>query len=602
MLNVERMVVLVLMVCFGRSVMAQDAVTLEAELSRGRVYLGDVVTYQVLVRGAADGTPPAVEFPDGVTVEYRGASSQKFTTMRSINGRQRTVTDAYYKHQYLLTVVKEGEVVIPGAVLEMGSGRYVSNPVQLTAVMPLAADGDRVVVELPDRAVYVGETAVVGVSWWVADQTESLNFESSVFPDSIRVVAVSPEKGVSAGGQELQMELFGQRFLAHLDQGIFEGRPMTRLRFDLELTPSRTGRFEFGPVRVVFTRKDSFGRAAKMYAESVVQTLEVVEVPVDGRPAGYRGLIGVYRAQTDASNTSVNVGDPIEFRLLVSGAEPMVGLEKTLDAQLLSSKGFRVSSDGWREVERRRNGERLFTTTIRAMNDEVTEIPAIELPAFNPETGEFVVFASDPIPLDVRAVRSVTLSDAVVSGKVEDRIDAQQERVELGRNPSVMWVHPTAAEIRSSAKGFSLWAVMGDPVWVGVMVLIGGVPMVVWIRRGVAVRRDPRAVAIGRAWKEAKRLRRKGDDVGAIRVYGGAILGIDAESLTGADLRELGVSEEIVERSSAVLSEAEGRAYGAIAEGRSDESLLEAMRRDVRRHTRGDGTGRQGRTTRRIQR
>ena len=233
-------------------------------------------------------------------------------------------------------------------------------------------------------------------------------------------------------------------------------------------------------MRVIFTRVDDFGRSQRKYAQSDVVDVRVVGVPSGGRPDGYQGLIGEFAAQTDGSNTKVNVGDPIEFRLLVTGPDPMIGLEKTLDAQSLAKSGFRVSPDGWREVERNRSGERLFSTTIRATDDSVTQIPAIRLPAFNPETGAFEVFASNPIPLEVRSVRTVTLSDAVVSGGVSNT-PAGIERTELARNPSVLWTHPDADVFRSSARAFSWRGVLGDPVWVGTLGVVIGAPLLCWV-------------------------------------------------------------------------------------------------------------------------
>ena len=116
---------------------AQDTgISIDAELSRTRAYLGDTVSYQVSVRGIKDGTEPSIAFPEGVVVEYRGVSSQQFTTMRSINGRQRAHTDSSYRHNYLLTVVQEGELVIPPAVLNINNQEYRSNSVRLSAMLP----------------------------------------------------------------------------------------------------------------------------------------------------------------------------------------------------------------------------------------------------------------------------------------------------------------------------------------------------------------------------------------------------------------------------------------------------------------------------------
>jgi oxygen tolerance protein BatD len=562
---------------------AQDTgISIDAELSRTRAYLGDTVSYQVSVRGIKDGTEPSIAFPEGVVVEYRGVSSQQFTTMRSINGRQRAHTDSSYRHNYLLTVVQEGELVIPPAVLNINNQEYRSNSVRLSAMLPAESLTDVLEVRLPDRAVYVGESVLAQVTWWVGDQTRDLNFESSVFPDSMQVVPMSPS---SRSGQEIQMSLAGQRFSAFAENGIYQGASRTRLRFDVMLTPTEAGVVPFGPMRVIFTRVDDFGRAQRKFAESAVVDMRVVAVPGAGRPDGYQGLIGEFRAQTDASNTQVNVGDPIEFRLLVSGPDPMIGLEKTLDAQSLAKSGFRVSPEGWREVERNRSGERLFSTTIRATDDSVTEIPAIQLPAFNPETGAFEVFSSNPIPLEVRSVRTVTLSDAVVSGGVTDS-GGTVERTELARNPSVLWTHPDVEAFQGSAKAFSWRGVFADPVWVGVVGLTFAAPLLCWGAVAIQRRRDPEAAAVDRAWKVAKKMHNRGDHIGAIRAYGGAILGIDPDSLTGADLKKLSVTPDVAARSAAVLTESESKHYGTLHEVRDDASLLRAMRRDILKHDR----------------
>ena len=591
-----RVIVSALVMCIGSLAFGQadDAVALEAELSRGRAYVGDVVSYQVVVRGANDGTPPVVDFPKGVRAEYRGASSRKFTTMRSVNGKQRTVTDAYFSHQYALTVVNEGEILIPAAVLSQGSKRYQSNEVQMTALLPAGSAEDFIEIELPSRPVYVGESVVVQVSWWIGGNTQDLSFESSVFPDSMRVTAVTPS---GRSGEQVDLTLGGQRFVGYLETGRYQGQTMRRLVFDLVVTPSQAGEEEFGPVRAVFTRLDDSGRRERRFAQAEAVAMRVVGVPGKGKPDGYRGLIGAFSILADASNTSVNVGDPIELRALVRGVEPMMGLKETLEGQGLAAAGFRVSADGWREVERNRSGERLFTTTIRATDASVDEIPAITLPAFNPASGEFEVFASVPIPLDVRSVRTVTLSDAVIAGGL-DESGGNLERDELVRNPSVLWTHPDAETIKGSGRVFSLGRVLRDPAWISVLVVIVGMPVVAFGFGIFRRTRDPRAVEIERAWKKAKRLHDRGDDVGAIRVYGGAVLGVEPGSVTGADLTRLGVSEEIVRRSASVLTESEGMAYGSMSGGGSDGSLLREMRRDIRRHQ----AGRAGRQERRISR
>lgn len=556
-----------------------SGITLEAELSRQRAYVGDVVTYQVLVRGADDATPPEVDFPSNVRAEYLGASSQKFTTMRSVNGRQRAYTDSYYKHQYQVMVISEGDISIPAAVLEVNGQRYRSNSSRMVGLLPQSSDKDIVEIELPDRPIYVGESVVARVSWWIGDQTSGTNFNSSVFPDSMRVVPKTPS---GMNGQEHSISLLGENIVSYLDDSLYQGTRMKRLRFDLVITPTQEGSFDIGPVRVVFTRQDGFSRSMRMYAESEPRAVRVIDVPTAGMPSGYHGMIGTYQVLSDASNTQVNVGDPIDIRVLVAGTEPMLGLEQTLNVQSLASEGFRVSPEGWKELERRRSGERLFSTTIRALDDSVKQIPGITLPAFNPETGSFEVFESDPIPISVRAVRSVTLDDAVVSSvQTETSPTANRGTLELGA--SRFWSHPDADAIRNGPRSFSFQSVVREPIWQGAFGLIVALPCLAMGYVGFIRHTDPKAAAVHRAWKQASKLHSKGDDVQAIRVYAGALLGVEPDSISGADLNRLGISNELIERSSIVLGGNEGNQYGRSDEQQVDGSLLRAIRHDVRK-------------------
>lgn len=573
----------VLTMLMASSVFAQgsDAITLEAELSRSRAFIGDQITYQVLVRGSNNGNQPNVSFPDNVRAEYRGASSQQFTTMRTINGRQRAQTDAYFKHQYLLTVVNEGTINIPAATLEQDGVVYQSQPVTMTALLPQQATEDVLLVELPDRPIYTGESVRTNVTWWVGNQTQALGFESSAFPDTLRVRPTNP---LGPASQEIQLEINGQQFIAHVDQqGVYKGQPMTSLRFDLILTPTQAGIFDLGPLRVVFTRPDEFSRAARMYAQSAVESLRVIDVPRSNQPSGYNGLIGNYEAIADASNTKVNVGDPIEFRVLVNGPEPMIGLERTLRDQPLEELGFRISPDGWKEVEYGRDGQRLYTITIRATNDDIDEIPAIKLPAFNPDAGEFEIFASRPIPLDVRPVRSVTLSDAITSGPVSTN-DTANTRSELVRNPSLLWAHPDAASIQNSSSRFTLAETAKNPVWIGIFAAIIGLPIISYIFMRVYRSRDPKEAELRAAWKLASKLHKMGQHAEALRVYAGAIAGIDPDSLTDADLKRLNASDEIIKRSSALLGESESASYGKLSPTTQDRTLLMELRKDTKSH------------------
>ena len=561
-----------------------DAPTLEAELSSRRAFVGDTVSYQLLVRGTDDQTRPEVAFPESVSARYTGAGRQTFTSTRIVNGRQQIVRDGRITHEYRLRVLEPGTIEIPPAELDLNGDTLRSRALSLDARLPEEASADAIRIDHPGRPIYVGETVEMEITWWIDAQTRDFTFDATPMPDALRVRPAPIDAG---GRRAFEFELGGRRVVGVTDQGVHEGQAMNRLRFRLRLTPESPGSYTLGPIRAVFTRLDEFGRGTRMYAESEPSTLEVIPVPDTGRPPGYTGLIGHYTLGASASNTDVQVGDPIELRVRVEGTEPLDGLEDALDLSALESAGFRVSPDGWRRTDQSSVGSRVLTTTIRASNDAIDEIPPVPLPSFDPESGEYTVFRTDPIAISAERVRRVTLEDAVMSRGQDRDADPAPTRATLARNPSVLWSHPSAETIRDADAGLDVVGRLMDPRWAAYILLCLALPPLGLAARAWRNRRGTASARINRAWTQARRLHAKGDHAGAIRRYAAGVLDVDPETLTGDDIARLGAPEEIVSRSRRVLVAAEGARFGRRSDTDTDDRrVLHDLRRATRRPVR----------------
>lgn len=572
-------IIALLLTLIAPSAIAQDDITIESQLSSSSAYVGEELTLQVLVRGADTAEQPEIDFPDTLLVEYRGVSRNTFSSTRYINGRQTTTRDDRYTHTYRITVKENGLIEIPPARLTINGRTYESHPNQLVARLPQLADTDAIELALPDRPVYVGESINAEISWWIGGSTSGFSFDSSIFPGSVRV---APGETPAPNGDQRAFEFLGDQTIGVVEQVIRDGQPMTRLRFSLRITPTRPGAIEIGPIRAVFVRTDDFNRGRRAYAESDPVILNVSDVPTQGRPKDYNGLIGQYALRTGASNTSVNVGDPIELQLLIRGDEPMVALRDSLNTSTLEASGFRVSPDGWRETDRRRTGERVYTTTIRATDASINAIPPIELSTFDPEQGRYSTARSDPIPLNVRAVRQITLDDAIVS----DQSSPVSPKRELERNHNIVWAHPSTNQIIGSEHRFDLIESIRSSGVVAILAIAFGVPLIALGWRVWFTHHDPDQARIHRAWKQARSLHAKGEHARALRVYAGALLNADPDSLTSDDLSRLSASESTLESTRRVLT-LEESAHFAPPPVRSDRPapdrrILHQLRREAR--------------------
>src|SRR5262249_14279863 len=101
----------------------------------------------------------------------------------------------------------------------------------------------------------------------------------------------------------------------------------------------------------------------------------------------------------------------------------------------------------------------VFTTTIRAESDEVTEIPAVELPYFDVSTGKYGVAKSKAIPIKVRPTTEVGLpADLSGGAKAAQKDESVGGLAPIVRSPLVL-----------TEGRFDLMRSLRSPVVVGVL-------------------------------------------------------------------------------------------------------------------------------------
>ncbi len=524
---------------FAGDTLGQNEVSVRADLSRTSAYVGDDVMYQVIIRGDRPSMPPEVVFPADVRAIDMGSSESSFQSVRVVNGQRVTTRESNLIYQYRLTLLQPGMIDIPPATVTLPGGRRMqTEAARVEALLPQLANGFEMWVELDRKKLFIGESVRARVVWMIPESIgTSFSFDTSNFDPSLDVSPVAPA-GVTRPLNEFSF--FGRRAFG-AGERVFDanGRQRIRFFFDLEITPRKAGIMDIGPVRVVF---ELGGNAqARAYTESDPITIEVRDLPTEGRPAAFTGLIGRYELRTLASPTTVNVGDPITVRAELRGQEPMVGAETppNLGGQP-GFERFRLSTEGWREEQQQERGRRVFTTTVRALSDEVTELPAVTMWAFDPELERYAPITSQPIQLDVRSVHEATLADAMVApgGGSAGGATSPGSRTRIGPGDAAFWAAPSAAEIRWG-RVFRADEQLTRPV---VLAAIASGPSAV-LAAGVCVlarRRRSRPESVrDRALRQAEHLVLRAGPAAGVRAAGAAVLGCDQNAVTAADIERL---------------------------------------------------------------
>jgi len=396
-----------LLVTWTARAAAQATLELEVEADEVRVREPFLVNVRVNNFESCD----APDFPllenASVRAQSGGVDSSQ---MLSVNGRMTVSRSRTYVFE--VTPLAAGELAIPpaqvrvdGRMLQTKPARVVVRPSDAELLFWVEITCDR-------KRIYVGQRVRLTLTIWVKPVKMQ---EQLVPPDEmmgfLRVINFGPfsprevrtdvrRRSSAGGGTETYYA-----YETHADY--VPDRPGQLKLDDVEVAiqyPTRLSRDIFGTWQV---------RAARnLRARAQVESVEIVPLPTQGRPPHFTGAVGTYGITVSAEPTIVRVGDPIRLTIEIRGDGPIESVpppDLAGDPRLTQS--FRVPRE---ELAGEVSGSRKrFTQIIRAERPDVTEIPALEYPYFDPDREMYVVALSAPIRLTVTPAAALDTSSLV---------------------------------------------------------------------------------------------------------------------------------------------------------------------------------------------
>lgn len=484
-------------------------------LSARQVYLGDEFRFQISVEGVAADDAAELVLPPGLTVVSARTSVQRAQYILDGVSQESLLTYCIYT----LIATEEGRLAIPDQVVQLGNTQARIPRTPITVVQPQTIDGFDLNFDLPDRPLYVGEIVPARVEWSftngaVADPT----FAASQLPSSFEVLPNASPPGATPG------TLFELAFADTTVAGVHttDGRTST-LAFNLLLRPTAPGDATLGPIAATFTVRTASG-SIRAISRSPVRTREVRPLP-PGAPPSFNGLVGDYTITATASDTAVNVGDPIRIECTVRARAGVLSARPVPRFADPDTTELIFSPDGWNHEVDLANIAARYTTTVRPGSPDVTAIPPIEITFFDPQLGEYRTARTQPIPIEARAVREVTAGDARIAGTT------QQDPLRSG--PPGVWAEdrgPSLLEPQPAPGPFgTAW-----PIWAAAFSAAPCLALLATLaRRGAAT--DPVIRARKRALRDARRAHARGDAATAARTLLAALQEGSPDSITAAD-------------------------------------------------------------------
>jgi hypothetical protein len=590
---------------------AAEPLSATVAVSERDVFVGDTFDFQVQVSGSENPEKPDLSGLADFVVQELGGQRNSSQSISIVNGSVTRDVRKGFVFSYRLSPKRAGNLEIPAITVRAEGQSVQTPPLTIAARKPMETDKFKLRLQLPKARCYVGEPITLTLTWYIGQPVRGFAFSLPLLSNGSLFFA-DPPMDTSGNRKYLRIPLNDGEAIGEEVRERLEGVDFTAIRIQKVLIPKQAGRIDIAPASVVCEAivgykksqsrfpslfGDDFGDGffgggkqpviKKAVVPSNALTLDVADLPAEGRPPTFAGLVGEYRIAVKASAQDVNVGDPITLTIALSGPAYMEHVSlPPLQQQAALARDFKIPTEmAPGKLEGR---VKVFTQTVRALRPDVKEIPPIEMPYFDPRTERYEVARSAPVPLTVKAAKVLTAADA--EGR-EITSPAAQELEAWTRG--IAHNYEDLGALRDQRRGPETWVRSA-----GWLVCLFGPPLAFLILAGTmrVVRRRNADPLAARARGTYRRLLKALDQLpgteaaaaeaisGAIRQYLGDKLRVRGGALTFADardpLRSRGASQETVDALRGLLERCEAGRYAGRTEN-TDRGPLAAEARDL---------------------
>lgn len=431
-----------------------------AQLSAREGYVGMPVMLYVQVAGAVNQKTPVIPPIDGLKIS--SARRPSFATSTIIRNGRRTVT-SQITHAFRITPEKPGDYRLPPLAIETDQGIESTRPIAFSVKTSETGDLMFAEVDASLNKVYVGQPIVLTLRLWLKpfiDEQREIKLTHRQMWDRVR--QTQSDWGVFTETlQELAENGEGIRAATAIHpNGDGEDEPYYLYEIEATIYPKTSGTLGADGMQIVvhyptelgesndlmdsFFGSSPFSRRGSLFGPTLEVTaarpitiqpdfppIEIAPIPLDNRPGFYQGAVGQFAMVTRATPVDVQAGDPVTLTIGIRGTGPMEGVQAPpLAAIDALTEDFKVADEPLAGIVQ--DDVKVFSTTIRPRNENVSEVPSIPFSYFDPMKETFVTAKSDPIAINVRkadrlAVDSIVGSAADPQSALQDTDDQDQE-------------------------------------------------------------------------------------------------------------------------------------------------------------------------------
>lgn len=401
---------------------ASHAQSIVSQVSSTQAYLNEPLRVVVRASDLGQFEGPSFEPVEGLEIR-RLPGDQTSTSMTIVNGRTTQLRTVAMSFEVLPREL--GQFTIPAFTVVTDGARLSTKPIAITVVASNSATLMQVRVVGEPRDLYIGQQGSLNLEIMVKRYSDPT---LGVTLDEQSTWSLLDPQGSTWGifGPALQ-KMAAENRRPRGELRIVDGTEFIVYTISRVFDPIATGVPVVGEVRIRTEYPTGLQRDRSFFLSSGYQlsgsrtlsvtasTVEarVLPLPEGGRPESWNGAVGEFDLFVVAKPHEVSVGDPITLTMRLSDGSATAALDglqaPVLGTQAAFTSAFRVPSEPASGTVEGRS--KVFTQSIRALSDAVTEIPPVEFSYFDPAKGEYRTLRSKPIAIKVKPSAIARLDD-----------------------------------------------------------------------------------------------------------------------------------------------------------------------------------------------
>lgn len=392
-----------------------SAQTLRAEISSRKCAIDEVLTIQIVVNNPKQATTPMPEQSNDFEIRLTPGQAQPAVFSRQSWNNGRFSSSVQHTYTFDLRPLRTGRLTVPPFVLKGGGTQSKTQPITVHVGKSGGASNLMCKIVADSTTVYVGEPVELTLEIWVRQYRqrgigtldESATWHLGINPASRYGVF----DGAAAQNPMVRKDVHTTEKGVEIDYFVYIWKTI--------VYPKNAGPLELGDILIAWNYPTEVGRSflrgyqhlrnpRRLRAVPKTPDLVAKPIPLQGRPPDYNGAVGRFSIYATAKPTEAPVGDPITLTLVINGESSLerVGAPK-LDQIPAMVRDFEISGESLAgEVQFER---KIFSVTIRALREDVKEIPSIPMSFFDPKLGRYETEWSHPIPIHPLPVKRLTL-------------------------------------------------------------------------------------------------------------------------------------------------------------------------------------------------